>query len=406
MTQAAYIRDVKGLYGGTQAGWGGAASGTERRVKAFDIEFKPKINPFKQKRQKPFGATGPDASILGAYGGELTFKQYLQTPGGVTPAAGSEFMLPGRMMCNVGLTHRTLPADTDLVSGSTTTMLDTAINLADYEVGDGVFIKGAVTPQQLRWVTSKVISTNSTLTIAPALVAPGAVVTDDLYANDTFFPRYSSLGEPVSYMYFVLVCGNDAYHYHLTDCAGTFKISCDAAGLPLIEWTYQVGTWTYTASAAGSFVVKTDPFPDPYPIMGCPLFIDGVELKVRSLSFDPGLKLVPYESMGGSQGRAGWLYVEASEPKVSIDFLFDGAFITKWTGKTTFDLAFTAIKDTDEFWGLHIPAVQVLDIGLSEVNGHEGVKPEFQICDPGMNSDFVRVQLPLWQLTIAAEPTL
>ncbi len=130
--------------------------------------------------------------------------------------------------------------------------------------------------------------------------------------------------------------------------------------------------------------------------------MDDTQTKVRSFGFDPGLKLVPYTTTEGSEGRSGWLYV-GTEPKVEVELMHDNDFVKaagNWLTPTAVQLSFTSIKDADEFWGFHAPKAYILDAGPQDVNEHRGFKPEWVLCDPG-TATTDGDNIPLWAITVS-----
>lgn len=360
--------------------------------KAFDIEFAPDINMITPMYQKAQAGIGPDTAIVAGKGGTLTFKTYMRGGAG----AESGFSKFAKYM---GLHRDASAASANVAAGSTSSTLvfDGAGDIATYTTGDGVLVYGAGAALQMRWVSNK---NTATLTIEPNWTDTPAE-NDAVYAVDTFLPYDSSgvIGEPTKYLAFRVADGIDQY-WTLNGCAGTWKLATTTANsLPIIEWTYQVSTWTRTGSSGAA--VFADTYDPPVALLGDPCYIDNSELYIKSIAFDPGTKLVPIESTSGTNGRSGWVYV-GGEPKLEVEFLFEPTYFDYWSSGTTFQFAFTSLDDTNEAWGLYVPKLQILKPGIGDMDGLMSLKPEFQICDPGLDGS---AQIPSWSLTVTGSGT-
>jgi hypothetical protein len=365
-------------------------------LRCFNIEFTPDITMITPEYQKSLACVGPDSAIVAGKGGELKFSMYLRGGNG----AESEFSI---LASNTGLTRQVGAAGSGGIAsaGAGTLVADSAGAIATYVTGQGIVAETAVTPE-MRWVSKK---DTATLTIEPNWVSAPNNAAYSFYATDTFVPCNATvpLGEPTKYLAFYLISENDEF-YTIHGCAGTWKITTTTANaLPVVEWTYMVDSWTRTGSSAATSFADT--FSAAHPLLGDSFFIDNTATVIRSISFDPGITVVPLEATSGTNGRSGWLYQGGGTPKLEVEMLFSATLFDYWAAGTTFQAAFTSIKSSTNGWGLYCPKVQILKGTQGEINGLVSLKPELLICDPGLSADSSPLQIPMWSLSVTGYGT-
>ena len=380
--------DIKGLEFVEQVSWAAGDPGAGHiSLRAWDIKFEPTKNMITPGYMKPEANRGPDAAIGAGRGGTLTFKTYLRGGAG----AESDFMALAQ---HCGMAMNNVPDDLgEVIAGSAAGTLLVDTQPSAYAVGDGVCCYDAVnTVCQIRFISrvqDNVPVGDATFDIQPDW-ADVPAATDDLYATDTIVP---AVGEPAKYICFYAYSGQgatDRLRWVLEGCAGTFKIaSTSADACPVVEWTYLVNDWT---ASENSTTLDADPYEPAHPLLGDYFYVDDTATKIASFAFDPGTKLAPYTATEGTQGRAGWLY-HGEDPTLEFMPYHDIDWInTYWDADATFQATLESIKDADESWAIHIPAVQVLKVTEEDAgNSHVGSKMEFQINDPGKNADDVNI---------------
>jgi len=390
--------DVRTVEFKEQVSWAaGDPGGDYEQIRAIDAVFTPAQSMITPPYQKSAGMLGPDPAIPAGKGGTLTFKTVLRGGNGIES-------LLSKLGRNCGLTRVARAAGTDTKSATADTVVFEGATTT-YKTGEGIFIYANSTAYQIRFVSRSqdgVPALDTTINTEPAFIT-NPVLSDPYYNLDTLTPAAASLGEPAAYLAFKFVRGSGAnvIQYLATGCAGTFKIVTSTANtLPMIEWTFQVDTWTATATA---LVQDPDLYNDGYPLLGSPCYINDTAAKIRSFAFDPALQLVPDECTEGTHGRQGWLYVSASPPVLEVELKHDLDWYTRWAAGTEVQFTLQSIKDTNEAWAFHIPKLQVLDTQPQEINKHLGLKPSFQINDPGLDDD--DVQIPMWSLAITGSGT-
>lgn len=375
----------------------GAADLTNLR--AFDISFEPDQTVLIPQYQKPHEIQ-PDAGIVAGQGGLLKFKTYMRGGNG----SESEFSL----LAKYGGGIRTAcSATTDGVeAASTSTTIDaTAAAYAKYSVGNAVMVTGTGTTTQMRFVTDKT-AVGNILDVRPEwLTAETPANGDDLIATDTIqsYTGAATIREPSSYLQFVVIDSKDQY-WTLTSCAGTWKLgTITARALPTVEWEFQCDSWV--RSDGDSTAVFADTYNPPSPLIGDSVFTydqddTNTEMHIRSLTFDPGLRLVPVESPSGTNGRTGWCFIP-DEPKIEIEMLFESSYYVDYFINQSgwFHLAFTSVNATDDAWGLFLGRVRIKRPGLGDADGLMTLKPELEIADAGLSTN-ASAQIPTWAIGV------
>jgi hypothetical protein len=388
MTARKHPIDIKGIYYGEQASFTDTTvGGGYTAIRARNIKFEPMQESLPSEYQKWEHSRGPDANIPGGYGGTLTFEILLR--GGATNE--SEFMILAKN-CGCNVTSRAGTSGGKIASGTANTVVGLTADIGTYVVGDAIMVtSGGSNDTQIRFVSRVQDATptapDTTLTVEPDF-ADNPASGDDLAAIDTYT---NSVGEPAAYARILAYEASDTpgVKWDLTGCAGTWKLTTTGANaLPAVEFTYQIDSWALTESDAEQ---QADTFNAAHPLLGDIFYVDSTATAISSIAFDPGIKMSPYTSTSGTNGRVGWLY-HGAEPKLEIVPYFDTAWYTKWTGATTFQATFESIKDDDEAWAIHIPAAQVTKVSTDDIgNSHIASSPELISTDPGMNADSVDI---------------
>jgi len=385
MTTRYIPTDIVGLKYAEQVSWSAGDPGSGyTNLPARNIKFEPTANMVNAEYLKPEACRGPDESIFAGKGGVLTFEIPLR--GG----AGSESEL-SILISNCGLSRNARAGGSGKIKGTpTTTTIDALTSdIGSYVVGDAICVGGSSTDTQVRFVLRVQDDTPSAgdtrLTVSPNF-SDTPTSGDSYYNIDSFTP---TVGEPEKYMTWHLYQGQgatDRLKWVLEGCAGTFKIlSSNADSLPFVEFTYQVDTWTASES---STTTTSDSFNPGHPLLSDPFYVGNTATYIESVAFDPGIKLSPITATSGTQGRQGWLY-HGVEPKIEFSAYHDIDFInTIWTADLTAGYTFQSVKDTDEFWGIWIPAGQIVKPNFTALgNEHLGVSPDILAVDPGYNAD-------------------
>ncbi len=386
--------DIKAVEFKPQVSWAaGDPGGVYEQIRAFDAVFTPGRTMITPPYQRAEGQLGPDAAIPAGKTGTLVFKTILR-------GGNALESLLSKLGKNCGLARTAHAAGTDTAAGGTADTIVMDTTPTPEVVGQGIFIYTNSTSYQIRFVSRNqpgVPATDATLDVEPTLIT-APVAADPYYNLDTLTPATASLGEPLKYLAFKFVHGDgtNVVQYLATGCAGTFKIlTTTANALPVIEWTFMVDTYTPTATAV---VQDPDLYDDGHPLLGDPCYINDVAAKVRSFAFDPALQLVPDEATSGTDGRQGWLYVNAGPPILEVELKHDIDWYTRRDTPTEVQFCFESIKDTNEAWALYIPKLQILDPQPQEINKHLGLKPLFQINNPGKTVE--DDQIPMWSLAV------
>lgn len=386
---------LRGLEYVEQVSWAAGDPGAGyTSVRAWDVKFTPTIEMVPMPTQKPESCRGPDAAIPAGEGGTLTFKTYLRGGAGST----SEFM---NLAVGTGTVTKRAAALTKVKSATASTLVALTADIGTYTVGDAIMVGSGTTDTQIRFI-SRVqddvpIAGDTTLNVEPNWSdTPGA--SDNVYAMDTMVPAD---GEPSAYLTFLAYSGQgatDRHEWKLEGCAGTWKLAgTDANACPVVEWSFQVDEWT---SSEDSTTLDADSFEPAHPLLNDPFYVNDTATKVSSIGFDPAHDLQPYTATSGANGRAGWLYTGDTDPQLEIMPYWDTDWVTMWGAATEFQATLESIKDTDEAWGMHCPAVQVMSLEEDDAgNKHTGTKMSFQLVDPGKNTD--DTNLPRWAIGVS-----
>jgi len=399
MAELNVVFDVKTVEFKEQVSWAaGDPGGNYEQIRCFDAQFTPGRNMITPPYQKSVGMLGAVPAIPAGKTGTLTFKTILRGGNAIES-------LLSKLGKNCGLARAAGAAGTDTKAGGDVDTLIMETTPSPYAVGQGIFIYTDSTSYGIRFVSRNQPDTpagDATLDIQPTLLT-APVVSDPYYDLDTLYPASASLGEPEAYLAFKFVhgSGTDVVQYLATGCAGTFKLVTSTANtLPVIEWTFMCDTYTPSADALAQ---DPDLYDDGHPLLGDPCYINDIAAKVRSIAFDPALELVPDECTEGTDGRQGWLYVNAGPPVLEVELKHDLDWYTRRDAGTEVQFTFESIKDTNEAWALHIPKLQILDPQPQEINKHLGLKPTFQINDPGKSTE--GDQIPMWSLAVTGSGT-
>lgn len=334
----------------------GSANGSLYRfVHAGEISQSPEYGEPLQRNQQDSSIVAQKI-VVGAQGGEVTFKTEARGPGSAAAAGNAVTATHGEM----GLSLRATMGDVDLDTGTTfsagwTTTTGDVASAAGLRVGSIIArVKQAGEDHpgkfEMRRITN--IATN-TLTVSPAwTVAP--VNTNVCYAAACYQSAQS--GHQTED---IVIRGQDSEHLY-TGAMGTFELSPLAArAIGEFSWSYQVDDVDET-SAKGSLPAGTDVYPDPIVVRCGALYLAGTATLASEVTFSLGNQISPKPAISGCQGRAGWV-VTAQDITFTAKVYFDEANITQYKAGTTVDLLFYADNGVGDGLAIHIPAAQIVE---------------------------------------------
>jgi len=375
------VTDINGLKWDTST-WGGAYA-SHASIRARNIKFAPTLNLHAPGFTKPEEMRGPDPSIVGGYGGDLSFDVALRPEAAV--ATEMRYMLE-----QAGTLNKRAAASAKITAATSSTIVGLTADIGTYVVGDAVFVYGSGTDPQMRFITrvqdDVPAPLSTTLTVTPNFTDTPANG-DSLRAVDTWTPK---IGDPGAYYQFLMYQGGDATNSHLftiSDCSlANWKLSALAAdSLPYISCSFKADSWTSTDSSAAT--LANEALSVGWPVLGDSFYVDNSAVAVESLEFDAGMDLQPYTATSGTNGRAGW-FCAGCMPKLSIKPYHDVDWITRLTAGTTFSGCFESVNGTSRGWALWVPKLQVVSIAPDALgNKLLGDMPELLVCDPGKNAD-------------------
>jgi hypothetical protein len=371
-------------------------------VRAESIKFTPAINMIPTAYQKAEDVRGPDADIIGAYGGTLSF----QIPVRAGAGSGSPFMaLAGLCGCTK---YSILSMATGHITGGTSTTFTistanaTAHSITTDAIGVAIFHQpksgAAVATKSIRFINTVSITSNRmTVTVNQAFAgtnSTGAFV----LGMDTIVPK---TGEPTSYLSFRNYLGQgatDKYLWTINGCACTWKLnSVDAGGIPMAALEYSADNWTDAETSATTAVKAADTFSAAKPVLGDALYLDGTQTDVKSIEFDPGMKIVPLASTYGTNGRTGWFFTE-TVPVVNFTPYHDISLTSAWEAGTQKTVMFES-TNASTGWALYIPETQLTAYDLADDEGLARGALTLKAIDPGKNAK--GQSYPLWAFAVS-----
>ena len=353
-------------------------SGYVRLPCASAISFKPEISMHEAMCQKSEDQRGPDADVVGAKGGTLSFDAALYTEGG-----GEAQVM--KLMKNCGMQQTTISSTNITGSSAANKFYVLDADKGNLDGGVAVLHKPASGTASIRFVTgiSPIFATSEYTVNADFATAPSAG--DDLMPIDTVIPDPDSR-DPAKTMTFEVYQGSgttDRLKWTLTGCAGKWNLaSVDADGTPIIHFEFSVDSWADSESNL-SYTSKTGNA--TRPVLGDVLLVDGSEVETKSVEYDPGHAPTAVPAVSGSNGRSGWTYGLAV-PKAVITPLHDTAWITKFEDGTTFDLEFESLTSATDAWAFWIHECQVGSYDLSDADGILRAGMDFKATDAGSTS--------------------
>lgn len=400
MTARHIISSYAGLSYGIQPSFTGTTT-TYTAVRAEGITFTPAINMIPVNYQKPEDVRGPDADIVGAYGGTLTFTIPVRAGAG----SGSPFAI---LAGYTGCTKYSLTQATGHITGGTsTTFTITTANAAAHGlttamIGVAIFHSPAsgtaTTTKSIRFVTQITQATSvMTVTVNKAFAGTNGAGCSFL-GMDTLIPK---TGEPTSYLSWCNYLGQgstDRLLWTINGTAGTWKIgSTDAGAIPMAAFEYSADNWTDAETSASTAVKAADTFSAAKPVLGDALYLEGTQTDVKSIEFDPGMKLVPLASTYGTHGRTGWFYTE-TVPVVNFTPYHDVDLITAWEAATQKEVLFESINSSTG-WALFLPETQLTAYSLTDDEGLLRAGLTLKAIDPGKTA--TSKNKPLWAIAVS-----
>lgn len=396
MTVRHIASDLAGLSYGLQPSFTGTTT-TYTALRAEQIKFTPSLNMLPAGYQKPEACRGPDADVVGAYGGTLSFSIPVRAGAGT----GSPFVALAQYC---GATKHSITAATAHITGGTSTTFTitttnaTAHGLATTSVGAAVFHSPTTGTKSIRFITRVSVTSNvMTVTVGQAFATTPANG-HSLLGIDTLVPTN---GEPSKYLAWKNYLGEgstDRLLWSVAACAATWKLSStEAGGIPMATFEYQCDSWTDAETSAPTAVKAADSFSPAKPVLADALYLEGTQTDIKSIEFDPAIKLVPLASTYGTNGRTGYYYV-GTEPVVTITPYHDVDLITAWEAATQKSILFESISASTG-WALWIPETQVTAYDLQDDEGLYRAALTLKTIDPGKNA--ASMNYPLWAIAVS-----
>jgi hypothetical protein len=366
-------------------------------MRAESIKFTPAINMIPAAYQKPEDVRGPDADIVGAYGGTLAFNIPVRAGAGT----GSPFMALAGLG---GCTKYSFTLSTNHITGgssTTFTMLTanaTAHGITTASIGGAFFHSPTTGTKSIRFLMTASINSNVFTGTVNQAFAKTPVSGDGWIGTDTIVPK---TGEPTSYLSFRNYVGSgstDRLLWTINGCACTWKLnSVDAGGIPMASFEYQCDNWTDAETSATTAVKAADTFSAAKPVLGDALYIEATQTDVKSIEFDPGFKLVPLASTYGTHGRTGWFFTE-TVPVVNFTPYHNIDYITAWEAATQKTVMFESIASSTG-WALFVPETQLTAYDLADDDGLQRGALTLKAIDPGKNAK--SQNYPLWAMAVS-----
>lgn len=396
MTTKHIASDLAGLSYGLQPSFTGATT-TYTALRAESIKFTPSINQLSPAYQKPEACRGPDADIEGAYGGTLSFSIPLRAGAG----SGAPAVALGRY-CGTTL-HSITAATAHITGGTSVTFTISTANaaahgLATTSVGALVFHSPTTGTRSVRPISRVSVSSNvMTVTVAQSF-ATSPTTGDSLLGFDTLVPTNGSPSKYLSFRDYLGEGATDKLLWTVSGCAGTFKLeTTEAGGIPMLSFEYQADRWVDSDTSASTAVKAADSYSPAKPVLADALYLETTQTDVKSIAFDPGMKLVPLTSTYGTHGRTGWYYI-GTEPSLTIDPYHDDDLITAWEAATQKAVLFESLNGSTG-WALYLPETQITAYDLQDDAGLMRSAMTLKAIDPGKNAD--NVNYPLWALGVS-----
>lgn len=396
MTVRHLLSDRAGLSYGLQPSFTGTTS-TYTAIRAEGITFDPQINMIPVAYQKAEDMRGPDADIIGAYGGALSFTVPVRSGAG----SGSPFIALAKY-CGATV-YSITDATAHITGGTSTTFTISTTNAAAHGlttamIGVGLLVTPTTGDASLRFATAITVTSNvMTVTVNKAW-NHNPVNGDHLLGTDTIVP---ATGEPTKYVSFKHYIGQgstDKLLWTVNGAAGTWKLGTTEAGaIPMASFEYECDNWTDAETSASTAVKAADTFNPAKPVLADPFYLEGTQTDIKSIEFDPGLKKVPLATTYGTHGRSGFWYT-GSEPVLNFLPYHDVDLITAWEAGTQKSAFFESLS-TSAGWGLWCPEVQLTKYALADDDGLFRAGLTLKVVDPGKNAN--TKNYPLWSFCVS-----
>lgn len=331
-------------------------------------------------------------AVLGAKGGKVNFRTRLRgngTAAGNGQAMAATELSPLMEGCGFKPVIAAYKEGSAVVSTGASSVTVSAAEGANWN-GD------AVTDAYGQAMVSKANgAAKAEVNVAAGIVADAITVvrawtvvptnTDDLYNTRTVFLPPTPEDLDTYFKSFSITIYRDDAKFVLSGCSGSWSIKTEARGLLVVDFEFQVDSWTVAAAASPAATLSNDT--RGINVIASPFYLGDAAITVSGVEIDLGLEIQPQLSVGATHGRAKWALL-GFKPKIKIREYFSKARHDQFTAQTKVEVmgSFGVTAGSPGIFGLYMPVAELISANEMEINGMVGIEYELRPLAPASQS--------------------